>query len=249
MTKVLVHGNPETSDIWASLVRELASRGVDDVVTLSPPGFGAPCPPGWDATPAAYVDWLRDAITSLASPVDLVGHDWGAGHVLGLAAAYPETIRSFAVDCAGLIHPDYEWHDAAQAWQTPELGEAAIDMMLTMTSQERAGGYEGIGLAPDIAATLAGAFDAEMGRCILGLYRAAAQPYLRELGDRLAAADRPPGLFVDATDDPFVASALTADVVDRLGARVHMLDGQSHWWMLTSPASAAVGLVDFWESL
>ena len=41
MTVVLVHGNPETDAIWGPLVDAL---GRDDVVRLSPPGFGAPLP-------------------------------------------------------------------------------------------------------------------------------------------------------------------------------------------------------------
>ena len=38
MTIVLVHGNPETEAIWDDLVPHLRS---DDVVRLSPPGFGS----------------------------------------------------------------------------------------------------------------------------------------------------------------------------------------------------------------
>ena len=41
-------------------------------------------------------------------------------------------------DCAGLLHPDYVWHDAAQAWQTPEVGEQAIAAMFGMPVQQRA---------------------------------------------------------------------------------------------------------------
>jgi len=45
-TKVFVHGNPETSAVWSLLVAELKSRGVDNIVLLTPPGFGAPTPAG-----------------------------------------------------------------------------------------------------------------------------------------------------------------------------------------------------------
>ncbi len=38
MTRVFVHGNPETEVIWHLLVVELRSRGIDDLVTVSPPG-------------------------------------------------------------------------------------------------------------------------------------------------------------------------------------------------------------------
>jgi pimeloyl-ACP methyl ester carboxylesterase len=53
MTVVLVHGNPETEAIWNPLVDAL---GRDDVVRVSPPGFGAPLPDDFPATCLAYRD-------------------------------------------------------------------------------------------------------------------------------------------------------------------------------------------------
>lgn len=55
-TVVLVHGNPETTAIWGPLVAALAERGDSDVVALSPPGFGAPIPLGFDPTMDAYAE-------------------------------------------------------------------------------------------------------------------------------------------------------------------------------------------------
>jgi pimeloyl-ACP methyl ester carboxylesterase len=51
MTIVLVHGNPETEAIWDDLVPHL--RG-DDLVRLSPPGFGSAIPSGFDCSSDAY---------------------------------------------------------------------------------------------------------------------------------------------------------------------------------------------------
>src|SRR6187551_3389203 len=135
--KVLVHGNPETAAVWGPLMRALNERGVHDIVALSPPGFGAPVPDGWVGSPGDYVDWLATELEGLDGPIDLVGHDWGAGHVAGLVAARPDLVRSWAIDVAGLIHPDYVWHDTAQLWQTPEVGEQVIDAMVSMTIAER----------------------------------------------------------------------------------------------------------------
>ena len=50
MTVVLVHGVPETAAVWDPFVDELARLGETDVVRLSPPGFGAPVPDGFDAS-------------------------------------------------------------------------------------------------------------------------------------------------------------------------------------------------------
>ena len=55
MPIVLVHGNPETDAIWDALRTHL---GRTDVLTLSPPGFGAPVSEGFGATSDAYVAWL-----------------------------------------------------------------------------------------------------------------------------------------------------------------------------------------------
>jgi pimeloyl-ACP methyl ester carboxylesterase len=56
MTVVLVHGNPETDAIWDPLVDALER---EDVVRLSPPGFGSPLPDDFPATYIAYRDWLE----------------------------------------------------------------------------------------------------------------------------------------------------------------------------------------------
>ncbi len=250
MTKVFVHGNPETAAIWGPLTAALNERGLDgEIVALSPPGFGAPSPDGWDPTPSAYVDWLAGELAAIDGPIDLVGHDWGAGHVFGLLAAETDLVRSWAADCAGLLHPDYVWHDMAQVWQTPEAGEEAVGAMAAMSTDDRRAAYEGIGLPTDIAASMAEAFDDEMGRCILGLYRAAAQPALADLGRRIGAVALPPGLVIDATDDPYVASELGATMADRLEAERLRLDGQGHWWMTQDPGPAADGLLAFWSGL
>jgi pimeloyl-ACP methyl ester carboxylesterase len=247
MAKVLVHGNPETDAIWGPLVAALADRGVDDVVLLSPPGFGAPAPEGWQATRTDYADWLVGELERIGGDVDLLGHDWGAGHVFGVAATRPDLLRSWAADCAGLLHPDYVWHELAQGWQQPEVGEAIVATMEGMALEERVAAYEGLGLPPEVAASMASAVDADMGRCILALYRSAAQPAMVGLGDALASAEPRPALVVDPTADPYVPSVLSQAVADRLGARTLRLEGLGHWWMLADPSAAADGLASFWD--
>jgi pimeloyl-ACP methyl ester carboxylesterase len=250
MTKVFVHGNPETAAIWGPLVAALTDGGlVDPVVTLSPPGFGAPTPPGWEPSPSAYVSWLADELRAIDEPVDLVGHDWGAGHVYGLLVDRPELIRSWAADCAGLLHPDYVWHDMAQVWQTEGDGEDAVSAQVAMGVETRQDVYQNLGLTPAVARSMAEGFDEEMGRCILGLYRAAAQPALAELGRQVTEAHLPPGLVIDATDDPYVGSDLGVRMVDRLEAGHVRLEGRGHWWMVEDPEPAADGLLRFWNEL
>jgi pimeloyl-ACP methyl ester carboxylesterase len=247
--KVLVHGNPETAAVWTPLVRALAERGVDDIVTLSPPGFGAPAPDSWIGTPGEYVGWLVSEIEKLDGPIDILGHDWGAGHVAGVVAVRPDLLRSWAIDVAGLIHPDYVWHDAAQLWQTPEVGEQVIDSMVSMPVADKTAMYIGLGMDETTAAEMASAIDETMGRCILALYRGAVPPYAPDLGARLMAGPRLPSLILNATADPYVAASLGVEVASMLGSTVATLDGQSHWWMLEDPVPAADALVAFWRGL
>jgi pimeloyl-ACP methyl ester carboxylesterase len=244
MPKLFVHGNPETSVVWAPLVDALAARGVTDVELLSPPGFGAPVPAGFGCTQPEYRDWLIDTIAAADEPVDLVGHDWGAGHVYAAVAARPDLVRSWAADCAGLAHPDYVWHDGAQVWQTPEAGEQLAEAMIGLPP-EALGAW---GAPPGLAPALAAGIDATMTAAMLPLYRSAVQPALRELGQQLLAAERRPGLVIDAVADPYVPSDLSRQMAASLGAEVVTLDGAAHWWMWEATDQAADALVEFWSA-
>ncbi len=251
--KVFVHGNPEVSAIWSFLVAELEARGVSDVVLLSPPGFGAPVPDGWAGDVDAYRMWLIDQLEQIAGDgttvIDLVGHDWGAGHVFGAVADRPDLVRSFAADCVGMLHPDYVWHDMAQAWQTPEVGEQIVEGMMGAPLTDRVAMFSSFGAPDDIASAMAEAADSDMGRCILSLYRSAAQPATAAMGQRLRRAQRPPMLAIVASDDPYVSAAEGLLVAREFGAQQVALDGCGHWWMFEEPGVAADGLVAFWSSL
>ncbi len=248
-TKVFVHGNPEVDAIWRPLVGELRSRGIDDLTLLSPPGFGAPTPAGWRADTSSYRAWLIGELEQIGGAIDLVGHDWGAGHVFGAVTERPHLVRSFAADCAGLLHPDYVWHDVAQAWQTPDVGEQVIAMMVDVPPADRTAFYLGLGAPETIALEMAEGADSEMGRCILALYRSAVQPAAAELGRRLLAGERPPCLVIVAPDDPYVSSSLSSEMAIALGAQQLLLEGCGHWWMFQQPGAAADGLVEFWANL
>jgi pimeloyl-ACP methyl ester carboxylesterase len=250
-TVVLVHGNPETAAIWRPLTASLSARGRADVVALSPPGFGAPLPDGFDPTMDNYAEWLIGELETLrasGTEIDLVGHDWGAGHVFGVLARRSDLVRTWAADVAGLLHREYVWHDAAQAWQTPELGEQVVAMMTGVSHDEKVAMFTGLGLPEGLADELAAAADDDMGRCILRLYRTGAQPAVGELGDRLATMDLPPGLVIRAELDPYVSADLGSDVAARLGADVLRLEGRGHWWMVDDVDPVAESLVSFWSS-
>jgi len=247
MTVVFVHGVPESAAIWGPLIAEL---GRDDVVLLSPPGFGAPLPDDFPATAHAYRDWLIDELRGFDAPVDLVGHDWGGGHAINVAMARPDLLHSWVSDILGVFDVDYVWHDMAQVWQTPEAGEDAIEAMMGASLAERTALCAALGMDEHIAAAVAAAQGPAMGRAILKLYRSAAQPAVADMGSGLPKATARPGLSVLPTEDHFVGTpGMRRRAADRAGARTEVLDGLGHWWMLQDPRRAAEMLTRFWGSL
>lgn len=251
MTVVLVHGNPETPVVWDLFARRLAEAGIGAPVRLSPPGFGAPVPERFDPTPTAYRDWLIAELERFDGPVDLVGHDWGGLHVAGVAMRRPDLLRSWASDALGVLDPGYRWHDLARLWQTPHAGEAWVEEQLRQDPKRRSEMYVARGIDPRVAAPMAEGFDSDMGRCILRLYRAAAQPAMAELGEGLPAAAARPGLGILATEDTTVGTDEQRNAsIRRAGATPQPLPGAGHWWMTEEDGRpGADALIGFWDSL
>lgn len=247
MTVVFVHGNPETSAIWGPLTAVL---GRDDFVLLSPPGFGAPLPDGFGATYPEYRDWLEGQLRTIDGPIDLVGHDWGGGHVMNVVMRRPELVRSWATDVVGLFDADYVWHDMAQVWQTPGAGEELIANMMSGGVAGRTEMLVSLGFPADIAAAVAEHQNDDMATAILALYRSAAQPAMAEEGRALESAAARPGLSLLATEDPYIgANDNRRRAAERAGARTEVLEGLGHWWMLEDPKRGAAALTSFWETL
>ena len=249
MTVVFVHGNPETEAIWAPLTAVL---GRDDVVLLSPPGFGVPAPRGFAASARAYGDWLASQLPLFRAPVDLVGHDWGGIHVAAVAMSRPDLIRSWASDALGVFAPDFVWHARAQVWQEEGAGEASVQELFGGTLAERLAVTAALGMTGRMAERVAAGMDPEMGRTVLSLLRSARQPAMAEAGGRLADASRRPGLALIAVDDVGRASGTLeqhAWAARQSGARTAYLAGVGHWWPEETPAPVAEALTAFWSAL
>lgn len=247
MPTVLVHGSPETEAIWDDLVPHLRDK---NIVRLSPPGFGSAIPSGFDCSVDAYRDWLVAELGKLAQPIDLVGHDWGGGHVMRIAMDYPGLIRSWAVDILGLFDPDYVWHELAQVWQTPQVGEQAFAQIASMPAEARAQRFESLGMTAATARKVVAGTNPDLGKAILALYRSAAQPVLRDLGTGLPRAAAKPGLALIATEDHYCGGeTLARRCAERAGAKVAILEGVGHWWMCQQPKQGADAINSFLAKL
>lgn len=249
MTVVFVHGAPVTTAVWTPLLDELSTFHHDEVVLLSPPGFGAPLPASFGATIDDYRNWLVGELSRFTAPVDLVGHDWGGGHVTEVAMTRPDLLRSWVSDTVAGYEPDFVWHPLAQRWQTPGEGERAIAETFAGDAGERTARLVEWGFPEPVAREVALAQGPEMSTAILALYRSASPAVLTERGRDLPAAAARPGLVPIATADHTVGNASSRRAAGRAGARTVELDGLGHWWMLEDPARAARMLAEFWNSL
>ena len=244
---VFVHGNPETSAVWGPL---LARLNRDDVVCLSPPGFGAPLPTGFDASMTGYRDWLVRQLGAFRYPADLVGHDWGGAHVFNAVMARPDLVRSWVSDALGVFDPGYVWHPLAQIWQTPGQGEQSAATMFEAPLDQRIRRMRERGIDDPVAAQLAAGQDSQMATAVLALYRSAAQPAMSTAGQQASAAAAKPGLAISAAkDDTTGSEASRRRVAARAAADVATLPGLGHWWMVQDPHAGAAILTDFWSRL
>jgi len=247
MAIVLVHGNPETEAVWDDLVPHLRDQ---NIIRLSPPGFGSAIPPGFDCSVDAYRDWLAGELRKLAQPVDLIGHDWGGGHVVRIAMEHPDLIRSWTSDILGAFDADYVWHEMAQVWQTPEAGEQAIAQMAGAPAEARVERFESLGMTAAIARKVVAGTNPDVGRAILAVYRSAAQPAMKDFGAGLSRAAAKPGLAVIATEDHYCGGeTLARRSAERAGAEVAILNGAGHWWMCQQPKLGADAINGFLAKL
>jgi pimeloyl-ACP methyl ester carboxylesterase len=247
MTTCLIHGVPETAAVWDRVAPLLDHQ---PLVRLSPPGFGAPLPPGFTATIEEYRRWLITELERFDQPVHLLGHDWGAVHAVNVAMTRPELVRSWVGDVLGLFDQDYRWHDLGQVWATPGDGEDAIKAMIEPSVAQRAASLIDGGMHGDVALSVAEGQNADMGDSILRLYRDAIQPAMARLGDGLERAAARPGLSILASDDHLAGTdEQRRRASTRAGAQIAVLDGLGHWWFTQDPREAAAVINQFWTTL
>ncbi len=240
MPAVFVHGVPDTARVWRRLLDRLERK---DVVTLSLPGFGTPTPPGFDATKEAYARWLVAELEAIDEPRDVVGHDWGSLLVVRAASVRPDLVRSWVAG-GGPIDSRYVWHETAQMWQTPEVGE---QLMASFEADAVADGLVAAGVPGDYAREAAQAMDDTMKRCILSLYRSAVTVGTEWEPD--LARITSPGLLLWGEADPYAGAASGRRMAELTGARLAVFEGCGHWWQLERPDDAAREIERFWRQL
>jgi pimeloyl-ACP methyl ester carboxylesterase len=234
MPAVFVHGVPDTSVLWDPVIAELTR---DDTIALPLPGFGAAVPKGFSCTKEEYAAWLADRVRDFDEPVDLVGHDWGASLVQRVATTQPDLIRTYALADGGVSGP-MKWHDLAQQWQTPEVGEQVMELMTPEVVEPvmRDAGH------PDPAGC-ASRVDDRMKQAILKLYRSAVD--LGTEWDPGTSGRARPALVLWGRDDPYAKPARGEAAATAADTRCEVLDG-GHWAIFEHPTGTARLLEEHW---
>ena len=235
---VFVHGVPDTFHLWDPIISRLSEI---DANALALPGFDWPVSAGFGATKEEYVDWIIESIEDIGGPVDLVGHDWGSLFVQRVASLRPDLITTWIVGDAA-VDSEYEWHETAKLWQTPDIGE---QVMAAFTPEAAIDALVPAGIPQGTAEGMTAYIDDTMKDCILKLYRSAVNVGAEWEPDLKHAASRP-SLVLWGKDDPFVTVRFAERLAERVAGELVVLDS-GHWWPVQCPDEAAAAMTDFWN--
>jgi pimeloyl-ACP methyl ester carboxylesterase len=235
MPAVLVHGVPDTAELWDPFRSHLERH---DVVCPNLPGFASPPPDGFACTKEAYVDWLVGELETIGEPVDIVGHDWGALLTQRIATTRPELVHTWAI-ADGAVSPRFRWHELATQWQTPGVGEQIVELMTpdaTAAALRDAGHPD-----PDGAASRV---DDRMKRAVLALYRSAV-----DVGSEWSPAagqPAPPARVFWGAHDPYAPPDFGQAAADLAGAPCLVLEA-GHWSIFERPDEVVPVLEGLWQ--
>ncbi|MED1861235.1 alpha/beta fold hydrolase [Brevibacillus reuszeri] len=125
---LLLHGFPETSLMWEAIVPTLQKNGYR-AIAPDLPGFGQSEPMRQASTWENYIDFITRFLDALRiADVHLVVHDWGGLIGLRWACDHSARVKSLVLS-SFTFSLDYEWHELAQAFRTPQKGEAVFKQL------------------------------------------------------------------------------------------------------------------------
>lgn len=167
---LLLHGNPDSSDMWEGIFPFLEK----EYRCIAPdlPGFGRSeieRKPQFSLEKGAH--WLNAFISNLliTDPVHIILHDVGAFYGIPWAIKHPELVKSLCISNT-LFFSNYSWHFWGRVWRTPILGEiATIFTTKSLFKREMLKG--GPGLSNDYLEKAFAKLTPQMKKTVLNMYR------------------------------------------------------------------------------
>ena len=211
-----------------------------------------PLPDGFGGTIDEYRDWLVAELEAIGRPVDLVGHDWGGGHVVNVAmAARPPAHlgdgRDRRLRPGVRVAPDRPDAGRCRDGRAGQSRRASRD-----GDEAHAGDDRRVGIADGRVASRhrRGARAGHGARDPRALPFGGPAGHGRPRpGPRARRGPARPVLPRDA-DHPVGSDERRRAAAARAGARVVTLDGRGHWWLLAGPRGRALGRARrFWRGL
>ena len=242
---VLLHGNPDSADLWDEVVTHLNPHF--HCITPDLPGFGRSEVEADVQFSLAYCGkWLADflAAIKITKPVHLIVHDVGAFYGLPWATTHSDKVKSICITNT-LFFSDYKWHLWGRIWRTPILGELATmvtNKWLYKTNLNRA--------SPKLTdAFLEKSFQhisPKMMDTVLKLYRAMSPSVFKGWEDKyLALTKTKPVLVIWGDKDPYIP--LKFGYAERManGQMLHRVADAGHWVAAEEPTLFANYWLEF----
>jgi pimeloyl-ACP methyl ester carboxylesterase len=241
----LIHGNPDTADVWAPLMERLEHQY--RCVAPDLPGFGGSAvaedfEPCLDNMAGFVARVIRGG--DVKDPVNLVVHDFGAWFGLAWAIRNPERVRRIAILNARFFS-DFRWHPWARVLRTPGVGELAMVAMNRwgfrrhMQRQAPRLGRAEIDATYDRSTLSA-------RRMALRLYRAMNSETFRGWEDSLRALTAEvPAMVLWGDRDTYIPRS----GAERFGAgKVRHYPDCGHWLHREAPDRVAADLAEFFDA-
>lgn len=241
---LFLHGNPDSSEIWAGVVPALAAQ----VRCIAPdlPGFGrSTAPEDFDCSLDGMANFIDQLVAALGidEPLNLVVHDIGGPYGLAWAVRFPAKVRSLAI-MNTVFFQDYRWHRMGRLWRMPVIGELvqALTTRRGFLRELRRGSRH---LTDQHIHRTYDRVTPAMKRMVLRWYRATDPRNFAGWEDRLLELTaQVPSLVLWGEHDPYIARRYAG----RFGAAtVERFAGSGHWLPAEAPADVADRLGRFFR--
>ncbi|MEU3746451.1 MULTISPECIES: alpha/beta fold hydrolase [Streptomyces] len=252
---LLVHGFPDSHDLWRRQIPALTAAGFSCVApTLR--GFGASDRP--EGGPEAYhpAKHVRDLLELLArlelDRVHLVGHDWGSGIAQVLAQFAPDRVRSLSLLSVGHLGAI-----RAAGWKQRQLSWYMVLFQLAGVAEEWlvrddwANFREMLAEHPDAEAVLEPLRAPGALTAALDIYRAGLPPEVQFGPDPVLPplAESIPVMGLWSTGDRFLTESSMSGTGEYVAGswRYERVEEAGHWLQLDQPEKVNELLLSFFK--